>query len=380
MTNVARKLGFTLIELLVVIVIVGILAAVLVPVIGGALGFGDAAVATNNLRNLGQAALAYKSEHGAWPAAGGVFTEFSSYDGSRREERYGRSRGWVYFEHDCPRSEDPNGDKVGDGNHKQGGDLAGIGMVDANGNLQGDEVNEAGVCICFDSRSKEGGLNAVPAAWADKKDEGKFSNGQVAIMNGALYEYLNKNLEAYTNPAFNTRAVELGRVATEDEVVRAYAMNVIAGADRDLYEDDYYQDAGYEQIFCCGGKTQHKAIRLGATSLRPRTGQGNDERQEASPSNTVLFVELDLDDEQISNQNGLAGDQVWDWDEHDECIGFNHDDGGVWIAYVCFGDGRVETIRDPSSDPDSPDTSARKKVSKYYGSGGLNRNGSPDGK
>ena len=377
MTKEARKLGFTLIELLVVIVIVGILAGTLVPVIGRALGFGDDAVARNNLRNLGQAALAYRQEHGAWPAAGGVFTEFTTYVSGSPEKRYGRSRGWVYFEHDCPRASDPNGDKVGDGNHQDGGDLAGVGMVDANGDTQGDEVNEAGVCLCFDSTREEGGLNAVPAAWADRSGSGDFSDGEVAIMNGALFEYVGENLTVFSNPAFAERAVELRRVDSREAVVRAYAMNVVTGADEDLYKDEYYQDAAYEQRYCCG--VVHNALRLGSAALRPRTGEGDNERAEASPANTVLFVELDLDEERVSKQNGLAGDQVWDWDEQDECMGFNHDDGGAWVAFVCFGDGRVDAIRDPSSDSDSPDTGKREKVSKYYGSGGMNRNGSPDG-
>ena len=62
----------------------------------------------------------------------------------------------------------------------------------------------------------------------------------------------------------------------------------------------------------------------------------------------------------------------------DERIGFNHFDGG-WMAYVCFADGRVETLYDPSADPDNPDLGKREKLSKWYGSGGINRNGSKNG-
>jgi prepilin-type processing-associated H-X9-DG protein len=94
-------------------------------------------------------------------------------------------------------------------------------------------------------------------------------------------------------------------------------------------------------------------------------------REEALPSKTVLLVELDLDNESVKSANDLAGDQVWDWDEGDECMGFNHEDNGLYYAHVCFADGHVEAIRDPSKDPLSPNTTDRQKLSKWYGSGGL---------
>lgn len=374
MTRFSRKRGFTLIELLVVIVIIGVLAGTLMPVIGRALGFGDNAVAVNNLRLLGQAALAYRQEHGGcWPSAGGVFTEYTVTQGNRREDRYGRSRGWVYFEHDCPRANDP-AKNVGDGNH----DSYGVGEKGADDKVTGDFANEAGCCTCFNTKQREGGIGATPAAWADKKSGGALSQGEVAIINGALYDYVNQNLEVFTNPGFEKRAAELDR-AGRDAICRAYAMNIVASADADLYDNDHYLDAGYEKAYCCPNNAAgHGAIRLGPASLKARTGEGNNERQAVSPTQTVLFVELDLDEENVKNQNDLAGDQVWDWDDGDERIGFNHFDGG-WMAYVCFADGRVETLYDPSADPDNPDLGKREKLSKWYGSGGINRNGSKNG-
>jgi prepilin-type processing-associated H-X9-DG protein len=101
----------------------------------------------------------------------------------------------------------------------------------------------------------------------------------------------------------------------------------------------------------------------------------NDTREEALPSKTALIVELDLDNENIRSANDLSGDQVWDWDNGNESMGFVHEDDGMYYAHVCFADGHVDAIRDPSRDPMSPDMDRRRKLSKWYGSGGLSADG-----
>ncbi|MDG1455257.1 MAG: type II secretion system protein [Planctomycetota bacterium] len=63
--------GFTLVELLVVIAIIGTLAALFSGNILSALRKGDEVSCTNNLRNMGQAAIAYSLEKRFFPVAKG---------------------------------------------------------------------------------------------------------------------------------------------------------------------------------------------------------------------------------------------------------------------------------------------------------------------
>ena len=357
--------GFTMIELLVVIVIIGILAASLMPVVGKFLAAGDDAVSRNNLMRLAKAALAYKSDegtYGSYPAAGGQFSAWTWFDPGNitvREKRNGRSRGWVYFEHDCPRKEgdEKAADKIGDGNcsHYDCG---------SSEDEEATYINQEGCCICFDAKGgKQGGMSAKPAAWAQKRS-GVWSNAEVAIMNGSLFEYMDKNLKAYLNPTFVELASKKFGVP-RNQICRAYAMNFITGTDADFYETDCNTSFGM------GTPKRTSALFWGAQKLRPYVDRK--ERAEAMPARTVLFVELDIDNEELSQENSLAGDQAWDWDRGDEIMGFNHDDNGAMYAHVAFADGHVEAIRDPSRDPERPDLDRRRKLSKWYGSGGLSK-------
>ena len=161
-------------------------------------------------------------------------------------------------------------------------------------------------------------------------------------------------------------------------MARAYARNVITGTDDDLYETDYYKVGGTEKDYCHpSAKYAHTAIRLGASDLNPRIDSDDKNKGTAMPAMTALIVELDLDNEALSQNNSLEGDQVWDWDKGDESMGFNHDENGAMFAHVCFADGHVESIRAPSADPEEPDDRKRKRqaLSKWYGSGGLNASG-----
>jgi prepilin-type N-terminal cleavage/methylation domain-containing protein len=69
--NKARSQGFTLVELLVVIAIIGTLAAMFSANILSALRKGDEVSCTNNLRNLGQAAISYSLDKRFFPVAKG---------------------------------------------------------------------------------------------------------------------------------------------------------------------------------------------------------------------------------------------------------------------------------------------------------------------
>ncbi len=351
------SLGFTMIELLVVIMIIGILGATLTATIGKAFSSAESADAREDLRRLGQSTLLYKMRHdGHFPAAGGWFNEYRLRKSSGYEERYGRAAGWVYFGHECSF-------EIGDG----GGN--GYGFSSSDDANPDDYVNEEGLCRCFNTSQKEGGINAQPATWFDESSTSSMKTGALnTIRVGALFELMNSDFASYVNKNFAKRAFRLRHVRREEHVMRSYAMNVVAGADEDLY--------GTEREYCTGMQFNRgfsSSINYGANTLKARTGSGN-ETAEALPSRTVLFVELDLDNDKVKTEP-LAGDQVWDWDAQDECLGFNYDNDGKMQAFVCFGDGRVEAIDDPSTDSSKPDMNKRKKLSKWYGSGGVNVDG-----
>lgn len=59
----AKSSGFTLIELLTVIAIIGILAAILIPVVGAVRSAARTAVCKSNLREIGSALLLYAGDH-----------------------------------------------------------------------------------------------------------------------------------------------------------------------------------------------------------------------------------------------------------------------------------------------------------------------------
>lgn len=62
-----RRSGFTLVELLVVIAIIGLLVALLLPAVNGAREASRRTVCTNNLRQVGLAALNFESAQGCFP-------------------------------------------------------------------------------------------------------------------------------------------------------------------------------------------------------------------------------------------------------------------------------------------------------------------------
>ena len=64
-----RRAGFSLIEVLTVTLVIGLLAALLLPVLARARERSRAAVCLNNLRQLGQAAIMYDDDYGRLPLA-----------------------------------------------------------------------------------------------------------------------------------------------------------------------------------------------------------------------------------------------------------------------------------------------------------------------
>ena len=74
-----ERKGFTLIELLVVVAIIGILAALVIPTVGGMIERGKKANCMNNMRELGKAALMYKNDEGNFPPYHGAHFWTSMY-------------------------------------------------------------------------------------------------------------------------------------------------------------------------------------------------------------------------------------------------------------------------------------------------------------
>ena len=68
--------GFTLIELLIVIAILGIIAAIVIPNVGGFMISGTLNAANTEAENVKTAALGYLAEHSAWPQTSDELTAF----------------------------------------------------------------------------------------------------------------------------------------------------------------------------------------------------------------------------------------------------------------------------------------------------------------
>ena len=86
MVKTNPKRGFTLIELLVVIAIIGILAALVLPVLGMAKEKGLKTQCVNNLKQFGVALQMYSDDHGnqlPGPAWLGVYEEYDNIDFTR---------------------------------------------------------------------------------------------------------------------------------------------------------------------------------------------------------------------------------------------------------------------------------------------------------
>ncbi len=62
--------GFTLVELLIVVAIIGVLVAIIVPVMGGQIEAAERRACHANQRTIESAAAAYKASEGEWPSNG----------------------------------------------------------------------------------------------------------------------------------------------------------------------------------------------------------------------------------------------------------------------------------------------------------------------
>lgn len=356
-----KRFGFTLIELLVVIAIIGILAAVLAPNVINFATAGKDTKCLNNMRLFAQAAASYAMDNGdAYPSAGGYSTMFYEYPNEVKTPVYGQARGWVYVSHTCVRSTDLN-------------DIGG--EFDENGGPTGTKVHDEGVCDCFDTAVSEGGLAALgPASWYsnDPDADAQSDDALLCIMNGSLFGYMQNDPDLYVCASHAKKASEKFSGVPRNGVRRSYAMNLIASADLDVYDTEV--SGGDPGRYGRGAGEYNHRQRFGPTVLNMRPfEEGEGWGYPIDPAMTVLFVEMDCDSG--GSPTDFDGDQVWDWNLRDECIGFCHENHGVPVAHVAFADGHVEIIKDPSSDLDNPDMTKRKALSKWYGSGSQDSEG-----
>lgn len=96
------KKGFTMIELLVVIAIIGILTAVLMPMVGGGTESARNAQCMNNLRSLASACHSYGMANDYYPPAGSFETiKVDTSKGQRQaRKQYAEVTGWVSWNSD----------------------------------------------------------------------------------------------------------------------------------------------------------------------------------------------------------------------------------------------------------------------------------------
>ncbi len=84
-----KRKGFTLVELLVVITIIGMLIAILMPAVFGALELANQAACKNNLSQIGKACRTYAAGHKQrWPDAFGADSDHWDDVGGTRQDKY----------------------------------------------------------------------------------------------------------------------------------------------------------------------------------------------------------------------------------------------------------------------------------------------------